>query len=64
MPVGQCVARCSNFAPTIHRNCHRLNIGAIVAVREIGNFVLGLSGLFPIEPDLIGTAKNCSADSP
>jgi hypothetical protein len=58
--VGQCAALCSNFSPSIHGNCHRRNIG----FRKTDNFVLGLRGLFPPERDLIGAAKNRSANSP
>jgi hypothetical protein len=58
--VSPCVARCSNFAPSIHGNCHRQNIDATVVIRKIEKFVLGLPRLFPLEPDLIRLAKNSS----
>jgi hypothetical protein len=61
MRVSQRVAGWSDFATSIR---HRQNIGAAVAFRTIDDFVICLPRLLPLEPKLVGMAKNCSANSP
>jgi hypothetical protein len=64
VPASQSAARCRNLTRSIHGNCHRRKIDSTVAIRKIENFVLGLPGHSPLEPDLIATVKNSSVKSP